>query len=450
MPIGTARTAEPHPGLSVDVLVLGLGALATVVLLVGVSAWPLWRISTRRPEEPAARPPLLARAAAAANLPPTVDAGVRLAVEAGRGRTAVPVRSSLVAVGIAVASLGAALTFAGSLNHLLDTPRLYGWNWDAHVSTGGANTADDAVKLLAAESRVTDIAVEDTPPLAIDRTEFDGVVLDEAKGDIEPVMLEGRPPRGPNEVVLGTETMRKVHARVGSTVDIRITAISAPPQPFEVVGRAVMAPRSPTSRLGAGGVLTRSGEKRMIPPDVTPPPPSDLDLRVAPGLDQARTVADIRRRLGDTFEVTGAERPTDLVNFGRVQNLPLVMSGLLAILGAATLAHTLLTSIRRRRRDLSILKTLGFSSRQVRWTVSWQATTFAIVALAIGLPVGTAAGRALWSTFANHLGAVSEPVTPLLALSVTVPGAVLVANVVAAVPAAFAGRMHPAVALRTE
>jgi ABC-type antimicrobial peptide transport system permease subunit len=188
----------------------------------------------------------------------------------------------------------------------------------------------------------------------------------------------------------------------------------------------------------------------MIPPDVTPPPPSDLDLRVAPGLDQARTVADIRRRLGDTFEVTGAERPTDLVNFGRVQNLPLVMSGLLAILGAATLAHTLLTSIRRRRRDLSILKTLGFSSRQVRWTVSWQATTFAIVALAIGLPVGTAAGRALWSTLANHLGAVSEPVTPLLALSVTVPGAVLVANVVAAVPAAFAGRMHPAVALRTE
>jgi ABC-type antimicrobial peptide transport system permease subunit len=109
-----------------------------------------------------------------------------------------------------------------------------------------------------------------------------------------------------------------------------------------------------------------------------------------------------------------------------------------------------MTSIRRRRRDLSILKTLGFSSAQVRGAVAWQATTFVVVAMAVGMPLGAAAGRLVWSGFANHLGALSEPVTPPVALLVTVPAAILVANLIAAVPAAIASRLRPAVVLRME
>ena len=75
--------------------------------------------------------------------------------------------------------------------------------------------------------------------------------------------------------------------------------------------------------------------------------------------------------------------------------------------------------------------------------MAWQATTFVVVAMAIGMPLGVAAGRLAWTAFANHLGALSEPVTPPLALLVTVPGAILVANLIAAVPASIAGRMRP-------
>ena len=167
-------------------------------------------------------------------------------------------------------------------------------------------------------------------------------------------------------------------------------------------------------------------------------------------MDRARTLAALAKRLGGDYSLTTPQRPADLVNFGRVQSLPLIFGAIVAVLGAATLAQTLMTSIRRRRRDLSILKTLGFSPAQVRWAVAWQATTFVVIAVAIGLPLGAAAGRLAWGAFADHLGAVSDPVTPSLALFVTVPATVLVANLIAAAPAAIAGRMRPALVLRTE
>jgi ABC-type antimicrobial peptide transport system permease subunit len=107
----------------------------------------------------------------------------------------------------------------------------------------------------------------------------------------------------------------------------------------------------------------------------------------------------------------------------------------------------LVTSIRRRRRDLAILKMLGFVPAQVRWAVAWQATTFVSAALLIGLPVGIAVGRVIWTAFATNLGTLPEPVTRLL---LTIPGAIVLANVIAAVPAVIAGRMRPAPALRAE
>jgi hypothetical protein len=58
----------------------------------------------------------------------------------------------------------------------------------------------------------------------------------------------------------------------------------------------------------------------------------------------------------------------------------------MVILG--TMAHTLITSVQRRRRDLAVLKTLGFVRGQVAATIAWQATTFAVVALCLGLPFG--------------------------------------------------------------
>jgi ABC-type lipoprotein release transport system permease subunit len=143
-------------------------------------------------------------------------------------------------------------------------------------------------------------------------------------------------------------------------------------------------------------------------------------------------------------------KPSDLADLERVGGLPSVVAGLMGVMALATFVHTLVTSVRRRRRDLAVLKVLGFVRRQVLATVSWQSSALALAALLLGLPLGVAAGRWTWSLFARELGVPPEPATPVLAILLLVPCTFLLANVVAAVPGRLAARTRPATVLRTE
>ena len=145
-----------------------------------------------------------------------------------------------------------------------------------------------------------------------------------------------------------------------------------------------------------------------------------------------------------------SQRPGDLENYARVRGTPLLLASLLAVMAFAALANTLVSSIRRRRRDLAILKTLGFFGRQVSATTAWQATTLAAAALLVGLPLGVAAGRVAWLAFARQLGVADDVRTPVLPILLAVPVTVLMANLVAALPALAAARTRPAAVLRTE
>jgi ABC-type lipoprotein release transport system permease subunit len=142
--------------------------------------------------------------------------------------------------------------------------------------------------------------------------------------------------------------------------------------------------------------------------------------------------------------------PKTIADFQGIRKLPVVVSALLAAIAAATLAHTLVTAIRRRRRQLAVLKTLGFDRRQLLVTVAWQATTFAAIGVVVGLPLGIAAGRWAWYLFAEQIEVVPEPVTPVPLVLFVVPAAVLLANLVAALPAWSAARTRVAAVLRAE
>jgi hypothetical protein len=76
--------------------------------------------------------------------------------------------------------------------------------------------------------------------------------------------------------------------------------------------------------------------------------------------------------------------------------------------------------------------------------VAWQATTFAAVAILVGLPVGIAAGRWAWRLTAEQLGVATPPVTPLLPVLAVAAGTVVTANLVAAPPGWVAGHLRPA------
>jgi ABC-type lipoprotein release transport system permease subunit len=107
-------------------------------------------------------------------------------------------------------------------------------------------------------------------------------------------------------------------------------------------------------------------------------------------------------------------------------------------------------SVRRRRRELALLKTLGFTQRQLAAAVAWQASVAAMIGAAVGVPVGIALGRWLWILFAREIYAIPEPSVPVLEVVVIVLGTLVLANLVAAIPGRIAARTPTALVLRAE
>jgi ABC-type antimicrobial peptide transport system permease subunit len=139
-----------------------------------------------------------------------------------------------------------------------------------------------------------------------------------------------------------------------------------------------------------------------------------------------------------------------VATLGDLRRLPRVLAGFLAVLVVAALTHPLVLLVRRRRRDIGVLRAVGFTRRQVGAAVVVAALTTAVVGLAVGVPLGLAAGRVIWAELAASVGVAGDIAVPGAAL-VVLPGAVvLVALLVAALPARRAVRLPPAAAVRSE
>jgi hypothetical protein len=448
-PIGLARQAEIDPGLAVDVRVLAVGTVCLLVAVVARAGAAAWWAAQRAgeegaPERPSRRPSQVAGSMARAGARPSVVTGVRLALEPGRGETAAPVRTAMAGVVIAVAAVTAALTFAASLDRLARSPSHQGWNWD--VAVGNPNDERDITPkgvLLDRNPLVGGYSAFERPPedLDVGGTRIPVVGVGTIKGAVGLRVLDGREARSAYEIALGRATLRRLGRRLGDVVEVR-----GPdgPRPLRIVGEVLLPSEGGDLTMANGAMLTIEGLRALMPGGQ----PGRFLVEYAPGADRGAGYASLRRDFGPT--VLRAPPADEVENLRRVNGLPFVLAALLGILGAATLGHALATSIRRRRHDLAVLKTIGFVRRQVSATVAWQATTFAVVALLLGLPLGVAAGRWAWVLVNQGLGSPAGPVTPALAVLVAVPVTVLVANLVAALPARAAAATRPAVVLRSE
>ena len=127
-----------------------------------------------------------------------------------------------------------------------------------------------------------------------------------------------------------------------------------------------------------------------------------------------REAPPIAEETGD-IEVLGALRPAEIVNASDIGSSPTILAAVLVFAALASLALTLGSSVRRRRHDLALLKTLGFTRRQLAATVRWQASVTVVAGLVVGVPLGVIAGRWLWEVFARDLDVVPDPSTPFVA-----------------------------------
>jgi hypothetical protein len=440
-------------GIGVAILMVALGALAIGTAYRAAPHRSRTRVAT-------ARGSATARVAGASGFPPAAVTGIRFALEPGVGRSSVPVRSAILGAALAMVVVMSTITFGTSLRTLVSHPALYGWNW-TYAINGGGGLGDipghAAATLLNQDPYVARWTGVYFSALRIDGQEVP-VMGGRPGADVGPPLLSGQGFEASNQVVLGTATLAALHKHIGDTVDVtsaqRVTKLriagTATMPAIGVVGSAHL-------EMGEGALLSYT----FIPPSLRnifngTPGPNEIFIQVKQGADVQAALASLKaigrnlQIVGNGGTVEGVQRPAEILSYRDLGTTPTLLG--LALAGGAVVAMglTLIASVRRRRTDLALLKTLGFRKRQLAGAIAWQATVAVGIGCLVGIPLGVALGRVLWDFFARGISAVPDPVVPWTWCFVIGGIAIVLANIVAAVPGRIAARTPTARLLRSE
>jgi hypothetical protein len=338
------------------------------------------------------------------------------------------------------------------------TPSLYGQTWQAAIGSQ-FNPLPAGVIRSSMHNRagVEAWTTADFGTVDVMGSHVPAIGLSRGVGPlVGPTLVTGRLPTRPNEVALGASVLSLVHRQVGDDVTLSVNGV---PRRMHIVGQAVFPAFDQGNRtstdLGLGAAVTAAD---LVPPGTTVADSSlFLLVRFAPGPDQAREIRSLGKATASfcsgvqqtTCFVT-KQPPFDISNYARIQGVPQLLALVLAVLGVGVLVQLMIVWVQRRRRDIAILKTIGFVQRQVLALVAWQAGTFAAISLVVGIPLGILAGRAAWALFANELGIGTSSVIPGVRVAYCIPAVLLITMIVAAGPAWFASRVQPARVLHSE
>ncbi len=454
-PVGLAAQVDPDRGFRFDALLLSAAALGVMVLIVAGVALASWLAAG--PE----RPVEVARHARLTRLgfirPLTVGVGMRMALDGGRRSARRTSRSALVGATAAVAGIVAVITLNHGLADALQHPEVAGIAWDATVvpnpddvspATGvdpavvAAVVAQPGLAAIGTIGRtVTQIGEVGVPTFTVV-----DVVDGRAGGDVRLVTLTGSAPHADNEVTLGPSTARDLGVGIGDSVRL------ADGGEATVVGLGLF-PSDVHAQFDEGAWITAGRFFGPVPNGSTVSEGAEfvIAVRFADRTDLEAQVAELGSSLGASVQyVAPAELPLELSNLHNVQRLPEVLAAFLAVLGVVATGHGLFQSVRLRRKDFAVMGALGITRRGSRLILAAHATMLALVGLAFGVPLGLLAGRTGWQAITDRVPITFRSPFALVAVLLVVPAAILVANVLAVLPARRAAKLDPALVLRTE
>jgi hypothetical protein len=480
-PLGPVRAIYPGLGIAWDWTVLGLGVAVLLLVLAGSSVFIALANSPQKirlSQFKGPRRSFAVRRLQLLGLPLAPTMGAHFALESPRGRGEVPVRSILVGAILAVTLMATTLTFASGLHTLVSRPALYGWNWNYMLNPSN----DVPPSVLPELNRDPDVAQwsgVDYNVMTIDGQSVP-IIMAAPGAKVLPPLLSGHPIRNKHQIVIGNQTLALLHKHIGETVMVSYgSPSSAPaylaPTPLTIVGTATFPAVGYASAIaehtsmGLGamvptGIETRHFASATSSKDQNFNGPELVFVRLRAGVNAAagkRNLEGIAHDAntvfkrdpggyGNTVTVLGVQRPAQIVDYRTIGATPVLLATGLASGAVIALALTLIASVRRRRRDLAIMKTLGFTRRMLAATVAWQASVDGLIGAVVGIPLGILLGRELWTLFARDINAVPEPTVPALALVFVGVGSIVVAVIAATWPGRSAATTPPGLVLRSE
>ena len=439
-PLGSARTLEPQLGFRADPAVLFLGAVVWLIVLALLTFAVAWvgaarlRNASRAPS----RRWLGGVTAVRGAVPGAI--GVRYGLQPGGTRRALR-RTAFAGVVVAVAGIVGSMVFVRSLDSFTGSPNRYGIGFDLTLEVP-ASAAGSVTGQLAADPRLAAVAVSSAGVVnAADRS-VNGFAIEAVKGTINPTVRSGRLPANDNEVAVGPRLLGDLGLHLGD----QMTVGSGDEQRALTVVGTVYSPTSESAEFNREVVLSPATLE-----SVSRNPSVNVLIRVAPGVDVADVFDDLDARF--PFAVSDESIPHEpgpVRNLEQIARLPLALALFFAVFGAAAVVQSLFLTARERRRDLAVLRGLGFRRRQVVMVLLGAAASVAAVALVLGVPIGVLAGRIGWNAVARSLyvnPAVVIPIVALLGLGLAVLAGALLA---ALAPASLVLHRSPGSTLRTE
>jgi hypothetical protein len=272
-----------------------------------------------------------------------------------------------------VTAVVAAVVFGTSLTGLLSHPVRYGWNWNVLLQAEGgygsfypARIIDRLVREQPAVAAWSKFAFSQLP---VDGHVIPVLGLQRQHGSVEPPTTSGEPLTGDDQIELGTLTLRQLGKTIGDTVAVgqgrnrrRLTIVGTVTLPsfgadltdHVSLGRGAML--SEQALLTAEGT---SADRPQLQSVAAVDFPSAVAIDLVPGTtaaQRARLVAAITSANpdgtpGGTYELN---RPLAAAVFdaSKMGSQPLALAFGLAVAALASLALTVLTFVRRRRREL--------------------------------------------------------------------------------------------------
>ena len=132
-----------------------------------------------------------------------------------------------------------------------------------------------------------------------------------------------------------------------------------------------------------------------------------------------------------------------------IRGVTLLLASMVGVLGVAVIAYALVVGVRRRGKELAVLRALGHRPVQSGEVLTAQALSVVLVAIILGIPLGIIVGRVVWAAIATSSNVLVRAdvgsAVPLAAAAM-----LLIVAIISVWPSWRASRIDVASELRSE